>query len=103
MKALHVPGAAVGVIQDGRVILAKGYGVRDSSATAPVTPNTVFAVGSVTKSFTASSCASVVDEGKLAWDTPVREYWTWFRLHDPVATELITLRDLLTHRSGLPP
>jgi CubicO group peptidase (beta-lactamase class C family) len=102
MKELQVPGAAVGLIQDGTVVLAKGYGVRDLSGTASVTPKTLFAVGSITKSFTAASCATVVDEGKLAWDTPVREYWSWFRLHDPTATELITLRDLLTHRSGLP-
>lgn len=102
MKELHVPGVAVGVIRDGKVVLAKGYGLRDSTRKQPVTADTVFAVGSVTKSFTAASCATVVDEGKLEWDKPVRDYLPWFRLHDPIATELITARDLLTHRSGLP-
>jgi CubicO group peptidase (beta-lactamase class C family) len=102
MKELRVPGAAVGVIRDGQVLLAKGYGVRVLGGGEPVTANTVFAVGSVTKSFTAASCAAVVGDGKIDWDRPVREYWPWFSLHDPVATNLITLRDLLTHRSGLP-
>src|SRR5262249_34108864 len=98
----NVPGAAVGVIQDGKIILAKGYGVRDRRANQPVTPKTLFALGSVTKSFTAAVVASAIDEGKLAWDRPVREYLPWFRMYDPVATELITVRDMLTHRSGLP-
>jgi CubicO group peptidase (beta-lactamase class C family) len=102
MRELHVPGVAVGVIVDGKVTLAKGYGVRELGRGATVTPDTIFAVGSMTKSFTAVTVAAMVDEGKLDWDQPVREYLPWFRLYDPVATELITPRDLLTHRSGLP-
>jgi len=102
MQELHVPGAAVGVIQNGKVLLAKGYGVRGIRSGQPVTPDTIFATGSVTKSFTSSALATLVDEGKLDWDTPVSEYLPWFRLYDPHASQLITLRDMLTHRSGLP-
>jgi len=102
MARLNVPGAAAGVIQDGKVVLAKGYGVRAVNAPDKVTPQTLFAIGSVTKSFTSAALATLVDEGKLDWDKPVREYLPWFRLYDPHATELITLRDMLTHRSGLP-
>jgi CubicO group peptidase (beta-lactamase class C family) len=102
LKSSQTAGLGVGVIQDGKVLLAKGYGYRDITAGKPVTPKTIFAMGSVTKSFTAASVASVIDQGKLEWDKPVREYLPWFRLHDPVATEWITVRDMLTHRSGLP-
>ncbi|MBM3728482.1 MAG: serine hydrolase [Acidobacteria bacterium] len=102
MKQLGVPGAALGVLHNGEIVLAKGYGVRDATAAGVVDAATVFATGSVTKSFTALGCASVVDEGKLAWDTPVREYLPWFRLWDPVASDQITVRDMLSHRSGLP-
>lgn len=102
LKSQNVPGAAVGVIQDGKVIFAKGYGVRDHQSKAPVTSKTIFGVGSVSKSFTATVVASVIDEGKLSWDRPVREYLPWFAMDDPVATQLITVRDMLTHRSGLP-
>jgi CubicO group peptidase (beta-lactamase class C family) len=102
MKALHVPGAAVGVIRDGNVVLAKGYGVREAGKNAAVDPDTIFAVGSMTKSFTAITVAMMIDAGKLDWDRPVRDYLSWFRMYDPVASELITPRDLLTHRSGLP-
>lgn len=98
----RVPGAAVGVIQDGRVTFTKGYGTRDLQSKLPITSKTVFATGSVTKSFTAAALATLVDEGKLDWDRPVREYLPWLRLYDPIATELITVRDMLTHRSGLP-
>jgi CubicO group peptidase (beta-lactamase class C family) len=96
------PGAAVGIIQDGKVIFAKGYGYRDLKTRQPVTTKTVFATGSVSKSFTAAALATLVDEGKLDWDKPVREYLPWFGMYDPVATELINVRDMLSHRSGLP-
>ncbi len=102
MAQQNVPGLSVGVIQNGQVVLAKGYGVRELTARQPVTEKTVFAVGSVTKSFTAAVVAAVIADGKLEWDKPVREYLPWFRMQDPVATEYITVRDMLTHRSGLP-
>lgn len=102
MKEMQVPGAAVGIVQDGKVALAKGFGWRDVKRGLPATADTQFAIGSCTKSFTALGVAILVDEKKLEWDRPVREYLPWFRMYDPIATELITPRDLLTHRSGLP-
>ncbi|MBS1829980.1 MAG: serine hydrolase [Acidobacteria bacterium] len=102
MEQQKVPGLALGVIQNGQVIMAKGYGVRDLVSRRAVTEKTLFGMGSVTKSFTAAVVAAVIADGKLEWDKPVREYLPWFRMYDPVATELITVRDMLTHRSGLP-
>lgn len=102
MRALNVPGVAVGVIRDGQVVLARGYGVREIGKPDAVDAATVFAVGSMSKSFTTAVMATQVDEGKLDWDRPVREYLPDFRLYDPVATELATPRDLVTHRTGLP-
>lgn len=102
MAQQNVPGLSVGVIQNGQVVMAKGYGVRDLTARKPVTDKTLFGVGSVSKSFTAAVVAAVIADGKLDWDKPVREYLPWFRMHDPIATEFITVRDMLTHRSGLP-
>ncbi|MBL8173598.1 MAG: serine hydrolase [Bryobacterales bacterium] len=102
MSRHNVPGLSVGVIQNGEVVLAKGYGVRELTVRKPVTEKTVFGVGSVSKSFTAAVVAAVVADGKLDWNKPVREYLPWFRMYDPVATEHITVRDMLTHRSGLP-
>jgi len=102
MNKLHVPGAAVGVIEGDKIILAKGYGIRELGKSDHVTPDTMFAVGSLTKSFTAAVMAILVDQGKLEWDKPVRNYLPDFQLYDPIATQLVTPRDLLTHRSGLP-
>lgn len=102
MKEMQVPGAAVGIVRDGKTVMARGFGLRDVKRRLPATAGTIFAVGSVTKSFTAITVALMVDEKKLEWDRPVREYLPWFRMYDPVATELITPRDLLTHRSGMP-
>ncbi|MGH9863563.1 MAG: serine hydrolase [Candidatus Acidiferrales bacterium] len=102
MKAWKVPGVAVAIVKDGQVILLKGYGYRDVEKQLPVTPQTLFAIGSITKSFTVTAMGMLVDEGKLEWDRPVREFLPEFRLNDPVASERMTPRDLVTHRSGLP-
>ncbi|MGH9787485.1 MAG: serine hydrolase, partial [Candidatus Acidiferrales bacterium] len=102
MKKWMVPGLAVAVVKDGEVILLKGYGYRDVEKQLPVTPQTLFAIGSITKSFTVLDLATLVDEGKLEWDKPVREYLPEFRLYDQFASERMTPRDLVTHRSGLP-
>src|SRR6185369_17301619 len=100
-KQTSIPGLAIGLITREGVYI-KGYGVRNLEKMQPVTEHTAFDTGSVTKSFTALGAAILVDDGKLAWDKPVREYLPWFRMYDPAATELMTVRDLLTHRSGLP-
>jgi CubicO group peptidase (beta-lactamase class C family) len=102
LRDFKVPGLAVVVVQGDKVVLLKGYGMRDTAKQLPVTPQTLFAIGSVTKSFTVTTLGMLVDEGKLDWDKPVRNYLPGFRMYDPVATEQMTTRDLVTHRSGLP-
>lgn len=102
MKDWKVPGVAVAVVKDGQVILSKGYGTRDADKQLPVTPKTLFAIGSITKSFTVTALGMLADDGKLDWDKPVREYLPEFRLYDSVASDHMTPRDLVTHRSGLP-
>jgi YD repeat-containing protein len=102
LKDWKVPGVAVGVVQDGKVILLKGYGYRDVEKQLPVTPNTLFGIGSISKSFTVSTLGMEMDEGKVDWDKPVRDYLPTFKMYDPVLTEQMTIRDLITHRSGLP-
>jgi CubicO group peptidase (beta-lactamase class C family) len=102
MKQLDVPGMAIAIVKDKQVIYAKGFGFRDVEKQQPVTPDTLFAIGSSTKAFTACVLGTLVDEGKVEWDKPVRNYIPWFKLYDPNATERLTPRDLVTHRSGLP-
>src|SRR5262249_59706509 len=102
MKDWHVPGIAVAIVKDGHVVYAKGYGYRDVKKGLKVTPDTLFAIGSCSKSFTATSVAMLVGEGKLDWDKPVRDYMPDFRLYDGYATTQLRPRDLVTHQSGLP-
>ena len=97
-----VPGMAVAIVKDGKIIYAEGFGLRDVKNNLKVTPQTVFAIGSSSKAFTATSVGILVDDGKLEWDKPVREYLPAFRMWDEFATEQMTPRDLLCHRSGLP-
>ncbi len=98
----QVPGFAIGIVIDGEVAYAKGFGRRDIEKDLPVTTKTLFAIGSATKAFTSFALGTQVDEGKLEWDKPVRSYLPGFSLHDPYASTHITPRDLVTHRSGLP-
>jgi CubicO group peptidase (beta-lactamase class C family) len=100
--AWEVPGVAMAVVRDGDVVWAHGFGYRDVEGKLPVTTDTLFAIGSSTKAFTTFALGTLVDQGKLDWNEPVRTYLPAFRLHDPAASELITPRDLVTHRSGLP-
>ncbi|NIM98145.1 MAG: serine hydrolase [candidate division Zixibacteria bacterium] len=102
MEEWNVPGLALSVIQDGRLIYSKGFGSRDVEQNLPVTPQTLFAIGSCTKAFTAVTMGMLVDEGQLEWDRPLREYLPTFKLKDSFATERMTPRDLVCHRSGLP-
>ena len=97
----EVPGCAVAAVKDGEVILAAGWGTRDVAADLPVTRDTLFAIGSVTKSFTAATVGALVDDGLLGWDTPVRDYLPGLRLADPVVSDRVTVTDLLSHRSGM--
>jgi CubicO group peptidase (beta-lactamase class C family) len=101
MKTFEVPGLAVAVVKDDKVIFAKGYGVKKLGESAPVDENTLFGIGSNTKAFTAATIASLVDEGKLSWDDKVFEKLPGFAMYDPYVSHELTVRDLLCHRSGL--
>src|SRR5262245_45932109 len=102
MSEWQIPGLAIAVVQNGTVALLKAYGLRDVEAQLPVTIDTHFMICSITKSFTATGLALLVDERRLDWRKPVRDYIPEFRLHDAVATDRIAVRDLLCHHSGLP-
>ena len=101
MHTFHTPGVAVGVIHQGDIVYAQGYGQRDLVNELPVNPFTYFRLASTTKAFTAASVAMLVDEGKLAWDDRVIDHLPGFRMHDPYVTREFRVIDLLTHRSGL--
>src|SRR6185436_12651487 len=102
MKDWKVPGLALAVVKDGQIVYAKGYGYRDVKNGLKVTPETLFAIGSCSKAFTAAAIGILVDEGKLEWDKPVKTYLPDFMLWDEYASAHLTVRDLLTHQSGLP-
>ena len=97
-----VPGCAVAVVADGKVMLLQGFGHRDLASQSPVTPDTLFPIGSATKTFTAALLASLAEACALGLDAPVRTYVDAFALHDPVASEQVSMRDCLSHRTGLP-
>ncbi len=101
LSAFEVPGAALAVVRDGRVLVAKGYGVRKMGEPAPVDAKTLFGIASNTKVFTALALGLLVEEGKLAWDAPVIDYLPGFQMWDAYVTREMTIRDLLVHRSGL--
>jgi CubicO group peptidase (beta-lactamase class C family) len=101
LRAWRVPGASVAIVQNDRVVYAKGYGVKESGGSLPVTADTLFHIGSTTKAFTTTAMAMLVDEKKLDWDDPVHKHLEYFRLSDPCADSLVTLRDITSHRTGL--
>ena len=102
MKDWKVPGLGIAVVKDGKILLTEGFGLRNVEHGLKVTPQTIFPIASCTKTFTAVSLAILVDEGKLKWDIPIKEYLPSLRFSDDYISNHITLRDLLTHRSGLP-
>ena len=102
LKQYQVPGAAVAVVQNGKVALLKGYGVRDVTKPGAVNENTIFQLASVTKTLTAAAAATVVDDGKLDWDKPIFNYLPEFVGYDPYMTRWLTERDLLAQRTGWP-
>lgn len=101
LETFDVPGIGVAIVKDGRVVLAKGYGVRDLDTGEPVDGHTLFGIASNTKVFTATALGLLVEEGKIGWDQRVIEILPWFRMYDPFVTRELTVRDLLVHRSGL--
>lgn len=102
MKRWKVPGMAISIVKDGEIVLAEGYGYKDVESGIMATADTQFSIGSATKSFTSALIAMLVDEGILGWDTPVTNYIPDFRMYDDYATKELTLRDMLSHRTGLP-
>ena len=100
-KQFEVPGIAIGIVKDGQLVLAKGYGVRKLGNPEKVDAHTLFGIASNTKAFTAAALAILHDEGKLTWDDKVTQHLPGFSLHDPYVTRELTIRDLITHRTGL--
>ena len=101
MKTFDVPGIAVAIVKDDKVIFSKGYGVRSLNTMQKTDANTLFGIASNTKAFTAAALGILIDDKKLSWDDKVIDYIPEFRLYNPYVTEEFTIRDLLTHRSGL--
>ena len=101
VKDWHVAGLSIAVVKDGKIVFAKGYGVRELGKPEAVDTSTIFAIASTTKAMTAAAIGMLVDEGKVNWDDPVTKYLPAFQLYDPYATREVTVRDLLTHRAGL--
>jgi CubicO group peptidase (beta-lactamase class C family) len=97
----HIPGMAIAVVKDDQVILCRGFGLADVANGVAATDETLFAVGSTTKAFTATLVAMLADDGAMGWDDPVRTHLPEFKLTDPEADENVTIRDLLCHRIGL--
>lgn len=101
MKAFEVPGMAVAIVKDGKVVVAKGYGVRRLGEAAAIDADTLFGIGSNTKAFTTAALATLVDAGKITWDDHVYERLSGFQMYDPYVSHEMTIRDLLCHRSGM--
>ncbi len=101
MQVFDVPGLSVAVVKDGKVLLAKGYGLRKIGEPARVDENTLFGIGSNTKAFTSAALATLVDEGKISWDDRVFERLSDFQMYDPYVSHEMTICDMLTHRSGM--
>jgi CubicO group peptidase (beta-lactamase class C family) len=101
MREWDIPGLAIAVVKDDSVVYARGFGVREVGKSERVDANTLFAIGSASKAFTAAAVALLVDEGKVKWDDPATQHLPSLQLFDPYATRELSVRDLLSHRSGL--
>lgn len=97
-----VPGVAVAVVQDGRVVYSEGFGVRNAATNAPMTPQTRMMIGSTGKSLTTMMMATLVDEGKMSWDTPAQQILPSFAVKDPTLSQRITMRNLVCACTGVP-
>ena len=101
MKDFDVPGLSIGIVQNDAVLFSKGFGNLAIHKKTKVDENTIFGIGSISKSFTALTLGILVDEGKINWDDKVTSHLPYFELYAPYVTNNFTIRDLLTHRSGL--
>lgn len=97
----QVPGLAVAIVKDGKLILSKGYGTKKVGTDDPVDRHTLFAIASNSKAFTSAAIAILVEEGKLRWDDRVQDHLPWLELYDRTVSHDLRIRDLLCHRSGL--
>ncbi|HET7553390.1 MAG TPA: serine hydrolase, partial [Gemmatimonadaceae bacterium] len=102
LRDWRAPGAAIAVVKNDSIVFARGYGVRELGKSDPVDANTIFGIASTTKAFTSGALGILVDEKKMAWDDPVTKYLPWFQIEGPYITRELMVRDLLTHRTGLP-
>lgn len=100
LDAWHIPGAAVAIVENDKLVYANGYGVRELGKNDRVTAETLFEIASTSKAFTTTSIAMLADEKKMKWDDPVRQYIDYFHFTDPCADSLVTMRDIVSHRSG---
>jgi CubicO group peptidase (beta-lactamase class C family) len=101
LKAWNVPGVALAVVYQGKVFYLKGYGLRELGGNNPITARTIFPLASCSKAFTTTALAMLVEDGKLSWDDPVRKHVPFFRLADPLADANVTVRDLVSMRTGV--
>ena len=101
MKAFNVPGIAVAIVKDGKIVISKGYGVTNINTQQKVDGNTLFGIASNSKAFTTAALGMLVDEKKINWDDKVIQYIPEFKMYNDYVTNEFTIRDLLTHRSGL--
>ncbi|MCB0484048.1 MAG: beta-lactamase family protein, partial [Flavobacteriales bacterium] len=97
----QVPGLSIGIVQDGEILFQQGYGVCNIDAPTRVNTSSMFGIASLSKAFTATAIGMLVDEGKLNWNDKVITHLPYFKLSDPVITQLLTVEDILCHRSGL--
>lgn len=101
LKDWNVPGCGIGIVMKDKLVFANGYGYRDLEKKLPVTPNTLFQIASNTKLFTATAIGFLVDEGKLDWDKPIRQYVPQIQFYNEELTNNVTIRDMLSHRTGI--
>ena len=102
LKLWESPSVSIGIVKDGRIVLCEGFGKRDVENDLPATGDTLYQIGSCTKAFTSALVAIMVDQGKLSWDEPLIKYLPEIRFYEDSTTSNLTLRDILSHRSGLP-
>ena len=102
LKAWDQPSISVGIVKDGKVELAEGFGYANMDRQVKPDPDTLYQIGSCSKAFTAAAVAILVDRGILEWDKPVVSYLPWLRFKEPFTTANVTVRDLLCHRTGMP-
>lgn len=101
LESFQVPGMSIGIVKNGKIVLAKGYGIKKLNDPSPVDENTLFSIASNSKAFTATAMAILVEKGKLKWEDKVIQYLPWFEMSDAYVTAQLTIRDLFVHHSGL--